>query len=123
MTIAGVVAGILAAYFISRIAWPQVMDGETIVQKVRFWGGILMALGFGCVGFLDDYIKVVKKRNLGLTSRQKMLLQLLVAGAFAAALTLLVTADVYPFVGQVDFGSGIFPSLCLLWWERSTPSI
>ncbi len=35
-----------------------------------------IALGFGIVGFIDDYIKVVKKRNLGLTSLQKLLLQL-----------------------------------------------
>ncbi len=115
MTIAGVAAGVLAAYFISRMAWPQVMDGETTVQKVRFWGGILMALGFGCVGFLDDYIKVVKKRNLGLTSRQKMLLQLLVAGAFAAALYFAGDRGMYiPFVGQIDFGIWYIPIIMFI---------
>ncbi len=36
---------------------------------------LLIALGFGLIGFIDDYIKVVKKRNLGLTSAQKFLLQ------------------------------------------------
>ena len=40
-----------------------------------------IALGFGAIGFIDDYIKVVKKRNLGLRALQKFLLQL----AFAAA--------------------------------------
>lgn len=34
---------------------------------------LLVTLGFGILGFLDDYIKVVKKRNLGLTSKQKFL--------------------------------------------------
>ncbi|GEL07296.1 phospho-N-acetylmuramoyl-pentapeptide-transferase [Salisediminibacterium halotolerans] len=34
---------------------------------------LLVTLGFGLLGFLDDYIKVVKKRNLGLTSKQKFL--------------------------------------------------
>ena len=38
---------------------------------------VLFALSFGLVGFIDDYIKVVKKRNLGLTEKQKFLLQLL----------------------------------------------
>ncbi|MBR6395625.1 MAG: phospho-N-acetylmuramoyl-pentapeptide-transferase, partial [Lachnospiraceae bacterium] len=33
---------------------------------------LLVTLGFGLIGFLDDYIKVVKKRNLGLTALQKM---------------------------------------------------
>lgn len=36
-------------------------------------------LGFGLVGFLDDYIKVVKKRSLGLTAKQKIILQVLFA--------------------------------------------
>ena len=39
----------------------------------------LVSLCFGIVGFCDDYIKVVKKRNLGLTALQKLLLQLLFA--------------------------------------------
>ncbi len=33
---------------------------------------LLVTFGYGLIGFLDDYIKVVKKRNLGLTSKQKI---------------------------------------------------
>ncbi|MGM0396378.1 MAG: phospho-N-acetylmuramoyl-pentapeptide-transferase [Bacillota bacterium] len=40
---------------------------------------ILSTLGFGAVGFMDDYIKVVKKRNLGLRAYQKIIYQSLVA--------------------------------------------
>ena len=43
---------------------------------------LLCALSFGFVGFVDDYIKVVKKRNLGLTPAQKLVLQVLAAAAF-----------------------------------------
>ncbi|ADC48207.1 phospho-N-acetylmuramoyl-pentapeptide-transferase [Alkalihalophilus pseudofirmus OF4] len=43
---------------------------------------LLVTVGFGLVGFLDDYIKVVKKRNLGLTSKQKLAGQLIIAGLF-----------------------------------------
>ena len=39
---------------------------------------LFVTLGFGLVGFLDDYIKVVKKRNLGLTAKQKTFMQLTV---------------------------------------------
>lgn len=39
-------------------------------------------LGFGIIGFMDDYIKVVKKRNLGLTPLQKMAGQFVVTGVF-----------------------------------------
>ena len=69
-------------------------------------GGLLMALGFGLVGFIDDYIKVVKKRNLGLNVKQKLILQFLVAGAYLFSLWLsgVGTSTLIPFVGSVDFG-------------------
>lgn len=43
---------------------------------------LFMTLGFGLIGFLDDYIKVVKKRSLGLTPLQKMILQILLTAVF-----------------------------------------
>ncbi|PGD04940.1 phospho-N-acetylmuramoyl-pentapeptide-transferase [Bacillus toyonensis] len=43
---------------------------------------LLVTFGYGLIGFLDDYIKVVKKRNLGLTSKQKLLGQLIIAIVF-----------------------------------------
>lgn len=44
---------------------------------------LFVTLGFGLIGFMDDYIKVVLKRSLGLRAWQKMLLQILVTGVFA----------------------------------------
>ncbi len=44
---------------------------------------LFVTLGFGLIGFLDDYIKVVMKRNLGLTPAQKMLGQILITAIFA----------------------------------------
>lgn len=46
----------------------------------------VFALIFGVIGFLDDYIKVKKKRNLGLTEIQKLLLQLVAAAIFLVIL-------------------------------------
>jgi phospho-N-acetylmuramoyl-pentapeptide-transferase len=43
---------------------------------------LFVTLGFGLLGFLDDYIKVVMKRNLGLTSKQKLVGQIIIAGIF-----------------------------------------
>ena len=43
---------------------------------------LFVTLGFGLIGFLDDYIKVVKKRNLGLTAVQKMAGLFIIAAAF-----------------------------------------
>lgn len=44
---------------------------------------LFVTVGFGVIGFLDDYIKVVLKRSEGLTPSQKMLGQFLVTGVFA----------------------------------------
>jgi len=48
-----------------------------------------ISLGFGIIGFADDYIKVVKKRNLGLTSKQKFALQLLMTAVYIIVLYML----------------------------------
>ena len=43
---------------------------------------LLFSVLFGAIGFVDDFIKVILKRNLGLTEKQKSLLQILTAGLF-----------------------------------------
>ena len=69
---------------------------------------LFATLGFGIIGFLDDYIKVVMKRSLGLRAWQKMLGQLVVTGIFAYyiyAHTDLGTEMIIPFWGKtVDIG-------------------
>lgn len=44
---------------------------------------LYLTLGFGLIGFMDDYIKVVLKRSMGLRAWQKMLAQLIVTSVFA----------------------------------------
>ena len=57
----------------------------------------LFALVFGAIGFVDDYQKVKKHQNLGLTAAQKFVLQLAAAVAFLALMRLegMLTPDVY----------------------------
>ncbi len=43
---------------------------------------LVLTIGHAMIGFIDDYIKVVMKRNLGLTAKQKFLLQFILAGAY-----------------------------------------
>lgn len=45
----------------------------------EIWASLFFMLGFGLIGFMDDYIKVVKKRNLGLKAYQKILAQFIFA--------------------------------------------
>ncbi|MBU8565120.1 phospho-N-acetylmuramoyl-pentapeptide-transferase [Virgibacillus pantothenticus] len=45
----------------------------------ELWILLFVLVGYGLLGFLDDFIKIIKKRNLGLTSKQKLLGQLIIA--------------------------------------------
>ena len=65
----------------------------------------LFALVFGAIGFFDDYQKVKKHQNLGLTAGQKFILQLAAAAAFLALMRLegMLTTDLYIPFFQVTF--------------------
>ncbi len=83
---------------------------ETLLMKVKVFAGLGMAVAYGAIGFMDDYISVLKKRNLGLTEKQKLVLQFAVAAAYLASLALTGgnTATTIPFVGEVDLGFGYY---------------
>lgn len=79
---------------------------ETQLMLVKVMAGALMAVGFGIVGFLDDYISIKKHRNLGLTEIQKLILQFIIVGAYLLSVALAggTTETVIPFLGSVDLG-------------------
>lgn len=69
---------------------------------------LVFSLAFGAIGFIDDFIKVILKRNLGLTEKQKSLLQILVSALIiftALKFDIIDTGVIIPFVDKtVDFG-------------------
>ncbi|MDD3832587.1 MAG: phospho-N-acetylmuramoyl-pentapeptide-transferase [Oscillospiraceae bacterium] len=84
--------------------------GATQLTLTRLFGGIIMALCCGALGFADDYIKVVKKRNLGLTARQKLFGQMLVALGYSLSLYMAGGTSLYvPFMGEINFGIWFIP--------------
>jgi phospho-N-acetylmuramoyl-pentapeptide-transferase len=70
---------IIASVIISTLMWAR-------LSGLYIWITILATVGFGAVGFADDYIKLVKRRSLGLTARQKIIFQLMIAVAVWLAL-------------------------------------
>ena len=76
------------------------------------------ALGFGLIGFIDDYIKIVKKRSLGLTAKQKIVGQLvlsIVLSVVAVNVMQISTEVLLPIVGgSVEFGAMYIPFLIFL---------
>jgi phospho-N-acetylmuramoyl-pentapeptide-transferase len=95
------------------------------------WMAMLSTLAFGAIGFTDDYLKVVHKRNLGLTGRSKLLLQFLVAGGVGVALVFLTASRQYSTHLMVPFIKQFRPDLVIeslrhyphLWWLAFTPFV
>ena len=109
MFIIGTTVAFLFVVIAARILGYDLVGGESLLpgsEKVKIYAGLLMALGFGLIGFADDYIKVRKAQNEGLTVIQKTLLQLLLCAAYIA--TLILSGNVYmyiPFAGTWDYGN------------------
>ena len=114
MFILGSVAAALIGYAVFALTDKGLADP---LEQMQFFGGIVMALLFGLIGFFDDYIKVVKKRNLGLTAWQKILGQVLVTALYLTALYIAgdrSTIINVPFLGQWDLGFFYYPILGIL---------
>ena len=85
---------ILLAFLASTLLWAN-------LQNPFIWLAVGVTAAFGLIGFSDDFIKVKKRRNLGLTSRTKFLLQTVVAGV--AAVVLLALPEKYGFEPTLAF--------------------
>jgi phospho-N-acetylmuramoyl-pentapeptide-transferase len=95
---------IVGAALVSSLLWSNLADGYV-------WLCLLALTGFGMVGFIDDYRKLLKKKNEGLKGRYKILLQILLA--LAAGIILLGFLDFdrqlyFPFLKQVHPNLGWF---------------
>lgn len=88
-------------------------DNTGLYRLLAGYGFALLNCG---IGFIDDYIKAVKKQNLGLRPKQKMVMQFVFSSAFLYALYLLgdhATTITFPIFGDVDFGIFYYPIMVL----------
>ena len=97
---------IVAAIAIPTILWADLRNPY-----------VLLALGatlaFGAIGFVDDYNKVVRKRNLGLTAAKKLLFQILTCLGIAVVLAGLQARGAYSTVLTVPFFKKLHPDLVI----------
>src|SRR5213080_4693555 len=88
---------------------------------------ILIALfalaGFAIIGFIDDYAKVSKQQNLGLTAKKKIYFQVVVSLVVGGSLLVLLTRNVYSTQLVIPFAKRIHPDLVIhslmktpYWW-------
>ena len=100
-TMGGIV--MLAAFTVSSLAY--------MLNEPQIFPVILLTVGFGFIGFLDDFIKLAKKRSLGLRAWQKLGLQIVLTGYFAYVIMSdypELTQIIIPFTGgQVAWNLGV----------------
>ena len=105
MFIAGVIISFAAGIAILWASGAIKLDVTGSQQLIKAISAVIMAVLFGFIGFVDDFIKVKKKRNEGLTPIQKIIMQVLVIAAFFTSR--IISGDTsttidFPFLGQLD---------------------
>ena len=101
------------------------------LSNTYIWLAVFATMTFGAIGFADDYIKVVRKRNLGLTGRMKLVLQFVAAGLVGVSLVTLTATKQYSTHLMVPFIKQFRPDLVIeslrhyphFWWLAFTPFV
>jgi len=107
MFIIGTLAGLSVGYISMILDTPDFLVAAYLPENVRLFSGLGAALGFAAIGFLDYYLKVIHARNLGLTAKYKIILQILVAAIYLYIMSAFGTDStvVYiPFWREFDLG-------------------
>ncbi len=114
MFIIGIVAATVICvpmyYKIAELQGLQVFETNVMITKI--FAGLGMALAYGIVGMTDDYIKIMKKQNSGLTPKQKLILQFGIVGCYFLTLHAVnelngganLTVIKIPFWESIDLG-------------------
>jgi phospho-N-acetylmuramoyl-pentapeptide-transferase len=97
---------IVAAIIIPTLLWADLRNAYVLLAMGA-------TLAFGTIGFVDDYNKVVRRRNLGLTPRAKFSLQVLTCVLVGVALVSLQTQGAYSTQLSVPFFKRLHPNLVI----------
>lgn len=105
----------IVGYVLYRVSTLDITATETSKNLLRMFACLIYALCFCGIGFADDYTKAVKKQNLGLTPKQKMLFQFIFSGLFLAVLYFLgdTSTEIDFIFASVDFGVLYYPIMIL----------
>src|SRR5205085_666524 len=97
---------IIISIVVPTLLWPDLSN--------RFvWIAVLATCAFAAIGFTDDYTKVIHKRNLGLTARAKLGLQILTSILVAVALIAMDKRELYSTKLVVPFLKQFHPDLVI----------
>ncbi len=100
---------ILAAIVLPTLLWAD-------LRTPAVWVALTGLVAFGAIGFWDDFTKVRRKRNLGLTARWKLALQVLAALLVGVELLAMSERNVYSTSMNVPFFKNFRPDLVVHGW-------
>ncbi|MHA6297646.1 phospho-N-acetylmuramoyl-pentapeptide-transferase [Devosia sp. CAU 1758] len=97
---------ILSGAVISTLLWSNLTNGYV-------WVVLFVTIGFGAIGFYDDYLKVKRMSHAGFGSKQRLILEALIGGIAAFAISQLAsgaygTSLLFPFVKDLAVNLGYF---------------
>jgi phospho-N-acetylmuramoyl-pentapeptide-transferase len=97
---------ILAGVLVSTLLWAN-------LENRYVWVVLMVTIGFGAIGFYDDYLKVTKQSHKGFSGRSRLLVEALIAGAACVAIAHIATPGLsnklaLPFSKELLFDLGWF---------------
>jgi phospho-N-acetylmuramoyl-pentapeptide-transferase len=95
---------IVLSTMVPTLLWADLTNGFVLLT-------LFALMGFAAIGFVDDYAKVSKRRNLGLTSKKKFLLQIFVSSMVGIGLLTLATRSAYSTQLMIPFLKRVHPDL------------
>jgi phospho-N-acetylmuramoyl-pentapeptide-transferase len=97
---------IVIAIVVPTLLWADLRNPYVLLA-------LFSILAFGAIGFLDDYYKVVRRQNLGITGRTKMFLQIITCVGIGAALLVMKAGEMYSTQLTLPFFKRLQPDLVI----------
>ena len=103
-------------YTVYRLTYFDAEGSVALNGMLKLIACMVFSLLFSAIGFADDYIKAVKKQNLGLNAKQKMIFQFIICVAFLAALYFLgdTSTEINLMFCSFDIGVFYYPFMILV---------
>ena len=109
MFIIGIFVAVAVTFLTGKLTGFSLFSENDVIssqEKTKLLAGLLLALCMALVGFTDDYIKVSKKRNLGLTEMQKTVLQVIIIAAYLTTMVMSKNTSMFiPLIGKISLDS------------------
>lgn len=106
----GTVSAILLAVITDNITGGDIVASGSLIShemNTKLWSGVIMAASVSLIGMIDDYYKIRTRQNLGLSVKQKSVMQFFVILAYLTGLYMGMSGKPYmfiPFFGNADTG-------------------